>query len=99
MLSQGEVPWNPRAEEHSSPIHDDFHREVIAAADADAQAMAEEDQVLMTVQEAADYHQAKATRIFNCLMDLDERTRYKAVPDSGVHQASSSSRNTLADQE
>ena len=35
VLSQGEVPWNPRAEEHSSPIHDDFRKEVIAAAEAD----------------------------------------------------------------
>ena len=81
VLSQGEVPWNPRAEEHSSPINDDFHKEVIAAAEADAQASMEEDQVLMTIQQKDHDHEAKATRIFNCLMKLDEKVRKEQTPD------------------
>ena len=75
------IPWNPRAEEHSSPIHEDFHKEVIAAAEADAQAILEEDQVLMTIQQDRDDHEAKATRIFNCLMDLDEKVRQEEIPE------------------
>ena len=81
VLSQGEVPWNPKAEEHSAPIHDNFHKEVIAAAEADAQAILEEDQVLMTIQQDRDNHEAKATRIFNCLMDLDEKARQEETPE------------------
>ena len=56
VLLQGEVPWNPRAEEHSSSINDDFHMKLIAEAEADVQARAEKGKVLMTVQEAADNH-------------------------------------------
>ena len=80
VLSQGEVPWNPKAEEHSSPIHDNFHKKVIAAAKADAKAILEEDQVLMTIQDRDD-HEAKATRIFNCLMNLDEKVGQEEIPD------------------
>ena len=89
MLSQGEVSWNPRAEKHSSPINNDFHKEVIAAAETDAQAKAEEDQVLMAVQQAAHDHEVKATRIFNCLTELDEKVRNEATSDSDGHPDSS----------
>ncbi len=42
VLSQGDIPWNPRSQEHNSPIDTDFHQEVIAAAKADALAELEE---------------------------------------------------------
>ena len=61
--------------------------------------MAEEDQVLMTVQKAADNHEVKATRIFNCLMELDERTLQEVVSDSDVQQDTSTSSNNFAAQE
>ena len=85
VLSQGEVPWNPRAEEHSSPINNDFHKEAIAAAEADAQTKVEEDQALMAVQQAAHDHEVKATRILNGLMELDEKVRKEATSDSDGH--------------
>ena len=48
MLTQGECPWNPKSDEHNSPINDDFNKEVVAAAEADAQVEAEESNILMT---------------------------------------------------
>ena len=52
-----------------------------AAAEADAQASMEEDQVLMTIQEKEDDHETKATRIFNCLMELDEKVRQEEISE------------------
>ena len=71
----------------------------MAVAEADAQARAEEDQVLMTIKEASNDHEVKATRIFYCLMKLGERIRQEAVSDSDVQQDVSSSSNTFAAQE
>ena len=96
VLSQGEVPWNPMAEKHSSPINDDFHKEVIAAAEADVQAKMEEDQVLMAVQQAADDHEVKTTRIFNCLMEMDEKLRQDEKSGSDGHLDSLPSSNNSA---
>ena len=61
--------------------------------------MAKEDQVLMTIQKEADDHEVKATRIFNCLMELDERTLQEVVSDSDVQQDTSTSSNNFAAQE
>ena len=93
VLSQREVPWNPRAEEHSSAINNDFYKKVIAAAEADAQAKMEEDQVLMTVQQADHDCEVKTTKIFNCLMELDEKVRQEVTSDFP------SSRNNSSTQE
>ena len=93
VLLQGDAPWNPRAEEHSSPIHDNFHKEFIAAAEADAQASMEEDQVLMTIHQDQGDQETKATRIFNCLMELDGKVRQEKTSEL------SSFNSTLATQE
>ena len=44
VLTQGEVPWDPRSKENNSPIMDDFNKEVVAAAKADALAERQEDE-------------------------------------------------------
>ena len=63
------------------PINDDFHKEVIAAAEADAQTSTAEDQVLMTIKQKEDDHEIKATRIFNCLMELNEKVCQEETPE------------------
>ena len=50
VLTQGEVPWNPKPQAHNSPVNDNFYKEVIAAAEADAKAEQEESQILETRQ-------------------------------------------------
>ena len=42
ILTQGELPWDPRNKENNSPIMDDFNEEVVAAAEADALAERQE---------------------------------------------------------
>ena len=99
VLLQGEVPWNPRAEEHSSSINDDFHKYVIAASEADAQTRAEKDQVLMNLQQEANNPEVKAARIFNCLMEVDEKSRQEAIPNSDVSPDVPRTNNTYVDQD
>ena len=45
VLTQGEVPWDPRREENNAPILDDFYKEVLAATEADALAERQEEEV------------------------------------------------------
>ena len=43
VISQGEVTWNTREDEHKYSVNDDFHKEFIASAKAYAQTRAVED--------------------------------------------------------
>jgi hypothetical protein len=42
ILTQGEVPWNPKDDEHNSPVDNSFAEEVQNAAKADTEAAIEE---------------------------------------------------------
>ena len=74
QLTQGEMPWNPKADEHNSPINDDFNKEVVAAAEADAQAEAAEADVLLARQLGPEEEESKAARIFSCLSELHSKS-------------------------
>ena len=74
MLTQGECPWNPKADEHNSPINDNFNKEVEAAAEVDVQVEAEESNILMTRKISSEEKESQAARIFSSLADLHTTT-------------------------
>ena len=48
VLTQEEVPWNPRFSEHNSPVEDSFHKEVLSSAEANVRVKEEAYQILKT---------------------------------------------------
>ena len=64
----------PKADEHNSPINDDFNKEVVAAAEADAQVEAEKSNTLMTRKIYPEEKEPQAARIFFSLADLHATT-------------------------
>ena len=75
VLTQGEVPQNPRSPEHNSPVEDSFHKKVLAAAEADARAEEEANQILQTrcVDELA--ARQKADQIYACLAAMESQLK------------------------
>ena len=95
VLTQGESPWNPKAEAHNSPINDSFYKEVIAAAKADAETELEESQILQTKQLTEEEAKIKSEAIYVCMAALDSQVKGQEV-SSSLMELTADARSHLA---
>ena len=71
VLTQGEVAWNPKSDDHNAPIADSFTKEVIDAAKKDAAAEAQENQILNARVLDPQDMEDKAEQIFIGMAKMD----------------------------
>ena len=74
VLTQGKVPWDPRREEKNAPIMDNFNKEVLAAAEADALAKRQAEEVsVFKVSKNPEAQEKVADSIYSRLVQMTQQ--------------------------
>ena len=93
-----EVPWNPRSSEHNSLVEDSFHKEVLAAAEADARAEEEANQILQTRCVDELMAKQKSDQIYACLASMESQMKQEAKANNSLDLVQSNPKSISSQQ-